>query len=284
MTRSQLNVRLAPQDDAEINRWAAELNLERGTLGKQIIAEGLAARREKRAMFKPTASPTPADLQHLTTEVRSIMVELNRVLRQNAKRDAQLVQTAKMDGIGVSEARTAIITQLTKALQMLADSVLTRIAAMPTEQVAAFTASPVMVDIAAAQKRIEQHPSFEEMRTLQATHTKTLRTLDDTINRLIEQPRTVIRLLIWDRDWSPGKVAAGLAFAWLLCIGSYHGLARMLPVSWLAARSSELQTGKGERAVCALLNYRYSTTDCTTRFNGDSMQVTVVQHAPGSRR
>jgi hypothetical protein len=281
MAMGQVTARISDELEAALNRWAADEGQQRADLIRNILTEAADARRERRAMFDRPALPTPADLQHLTVEVRNLLVELNRVLRQNGKRDAELAQSAKVDAIGVSEARTAIIAQLTAEMGRLTDLLLARIAELLAGQVAALTASPVMTDIAAALKRIEEHPGLKEMRILQEAHTIALRTLNATIKQSINEPRTIVRFLVWDRDWSPRKVLAGLALVWLICVGSYHGLARMLPVSWLAVRSSDLQTGTDGQATCALLKYRFSTTDCDTRFDGGTMQVTVVRDLPG---
>ena len=285
MAGPQINIRLSPEDSTEFDRWAAELNLERGTLGKQVVVEGLVARREGRATFARPAMPTSVDLQHLTSGVSTLKNELDRVLRQNMKRDARLVEAANADTLGVSNARTAIITQLTGEMHRLIDTVLAGLAGLPAEQVAALTASPAMAEIAVALKRIEQHPRLDEIRTQQEAHTVAVREHTAAIIRLIEQPRTIVRFLVWDRDWSIGRVLAGLAVAALLCLGVYHGLARMLPTSWLATRSAYLQMGRDDQAVCALLNYRFSTTDCTTRFDGETMRATVeVRRVPRKAR
>lgn len=277
----QVTARISEDLETALNRWAADDGQQRSDLIRQILVEATQARQQGRAVFERSELPSPADLQHLTVEVRHLLMELNRILRQNARRDAGLAQGAKADAIGVSEARTAIVAQLTAEVHRLTSTMLAGLAALPADQVAALTASPAMIDITAALTRIEHHPRLSEIGTLLEAHTAEVRMLNATINRLIEQPRTVIRFLIWDRDWSGRKVLAGLAVAWLLCVGSYHGLARMLPVSWLAARSSELQTGKGEQVICALLNYRFATTDCAIRFDGDTMQATVeARHVP----
>lgn len=276
----QVTARISDELEAALNRWAADEGLQRADLIRNILVEGVDARRERRAIFDRPALPTPADLQHLTAEVRNLLVELNRVLRQNGKRDAELAKSAKVDAIGVSEARTAIITQLTVEMAKLIDLLLVRIAELPATQVAALTASPVMTDVAGALKRIEEHPGFNEMRILQEAHTIALRTLNATIKASNKEPKTIVRFLVWDRDWSPRKVLAGLALGWIICVGSYHGLSRMLPVSWLAVRSSDLQTGTDGRATCALLKYRFSTSDCDTRFDDGTMRVTVVRDMP----
>lgn len=276
----QVTARISEELEAALNRWAADEGLQRADIIRNILAEGVDAHRERRSIFDRPPLPTPADLQHLTAEVRNLLVELNRVLRQNGKRDAELAQSAKVDAIGVSEARTAIITQLTVEMGRLIDLLLVRIAELPTAQVTALTASPVMTDIVAALKRIEEHPRLKDMRILQEAHTIALRTLNATIKESNKEPRTIVRFLVWDRDWSPRRVLAGLALGWLICVGSYHGLSRMLPVSWLAVRSSDLQTGTDGQATCALLKYRFSTSDCDARFDDGTMRVTVVRDMP----
>lgn len=197
----QITARISDELEAALNRWAADDGLQRADLIRNILTEAADAHRERRAMFDRPALPTPADLQHLTAEVRNLLVELNRVLRQNGKRDAELAQSAKEDAIGVSEARTAIIAQLTAEMGRLTDLLLARIADLPAGQVAALTASPVMTGIIAALKRIEEHPGLKEMRTLQEAHTIALRTLNVTIKQSVEAPRTIVRFLVWDRDW-----------------------------------------------------------------------------------
>jgi hypothetical protein len=285
VSMGQVTARISDGLEAALNRWATDEGQQRSDLIRQILTEAADARREGRAMFDRSELPSPADLQHLTAEVRIVLVELNRILRQNAKRDAELVGHAKADTLGVSDARTAIITQLTAELRKLFDAILARLAKLPAEQITALTASPAMAEIAAALKRIEQHPRLDEIRTLQEAHTVAMREHTATINRFIKQPRTIVRFLVWDRDWSIGKVLCGLAVAALLCLGTYHGLARMLPASWLAARSAYLQMGRGDQTICAVLNYRFSTTDCTTRFDGDTMRATVeVRHMPAKAR
>lgn len=276
----QVTARISDELEAALNCWAADNGQQRADLIRNILTEAADARREGRATFDRAVLPTPADFQHLTAEVRNLLVELDRVLRQNGKRDAELAQSAKMDAIGVSEARTAIIMQLTAEMGRQIDLLLARIAELPAEQVAALSAAPMMTDIAAALKRIERHPDLKEMRVLQEAHTIALRTLGATIRQAIEEPRTIVRFPVWDRDWSARKVVAGMALVWLVCVASYHGLARMLPVSWLAVRSSDLQTGDTAYATCALLAYRFSTTDCDTRFDGDTMRVTVKRATP----
>lgn len=280
----QITARISDELEAALNRWAADDGLQRADLIRNILTEAADARRERRVMFDRPALLTPADLQHLTAEVRNLLVELNRVLRQNGKRDAELAQSAKEDAIGVSDARTAIIAQLTAEMGRLTDLLLARIAELPAGQVAALTASPVMTGIIAALKRIEEYPGLKEMRTLQEAHTIALRTLNVTIKQSVEAPRTIVRFLVWDRDWSPRRVMAGLALFWLVCVASYHGAARMLPVSWLAVRSSDLQTGTSSQATCALLRYRFSTNDCDTRFDDGTMRVTVVRNMRAEAR
>lgn len=282
---AQINARVPDDIAAALDRWAADIGEQRADLIRNILTEAVGARREHRAMFDHPALPTPADFQHLTAELRKLLVELNRVLRQNGKRDSELAQSAKVDAIGVSEARTAIITQLTGEMGRLIDLLLARIAELPAEQVAALTASPAMTDIAAALKRIEEHPGLKEMRILQEAHTIAIRTLNATIQESIKEPRTIIRFLVWDRDWSGRKVAATLCATWFLCVGSYFALAKVLPGSWLAMPTANGLIGGGNQAICNLVNYRFSTIGCVERFD-DAMKVVIETKArplPGRR-
>lgn len=271
----QVTARISEDLETALNRWAADDGVQRSELIRQILTEATDARQEGRAMFDAPAAPTPVDLQHLIAGVSNLLVELDRVLRQNAKRDAALVQNAKTDGIGVSAARIAIIAQLTDEMRRLCHTVLAALAKLPTAQIAALAASPMMIETAATLKRIEQHPSFMDMQNLQEAHTIAVQTLNATINRQIEQPRTVNNYTVWDQDWSRRKVLVGLATVWLVCVASYHCAARMLPVSWLAVRSAQIQMGQEPGAICAFLEYRYATADCTARFHADPIGMTV---------
>jgi hypothetical protein len=280
----QVTARISDELEAALTRWAADDGLQRADLIRTILTEAADARREGRAMFDRPALLTLADLQHLTARIGKLVDDLDLVLRRDRGRDAKLVKLEREDAIGVSEARTVIIAQLTAEMGRLTDLLLTRIAELPAAQVAALTASPVMTGIMAALKRIEEHPGHKEMRTLQEAHTIALRTLNAMIKQSIEAPRTIVRFLVWDQDWSPRRVMVGLALFWLVCVVSYHGLARVLPASWLAVRSSDLQTGTTDLATCALLRYRFSTTDCDTRFDGDTMRVKVKLNMPAEAR
>lgn len=271
----QVTARISDDLETALNRWAGDDGVQRSELIRQILTEATDARREGRAIFDAPAAPTPVDLQHLIAGVSNLLVELDRVLRQNAKRDAALVQDAKADAIGVSEARIAIITQLTTEMGRLIDTVLAALARLPAQQVAAFAASPMMTETTAALKRIEQHPFLKDMQTRQEAHTIALQTLNATINRQNDQPRTVNNYTVWDKDWSRRKVVAGLAIVWLVCVASYHGAAWMLPASWLAVRSAQIQMGEETGAICTLLKYRLSAADCVARFHTDPMGTTV---------
>lgn len=280
----QITSRVSDELEASLNQWAADTGQPRADLIRNILTEAADARREGRAMFDRPVLPTPTDLQHLTTNVRKLLVELERVLRKTEKHDAKLAELASADAIGVSEARTAITAKLTAEMSRVADLILSRIAQLPADQVGALTASPLMAGIMAVLKRIEEHKGLQEMQDAVDTQTQAFGTLQAAVEQSIDAPRIVNQYVFWDRHWSGRKVAFGAVFVWLICVASYHGLARVLPPSWLAVRSSDFQTGKTEYATCELLKYRFSTSDCETTFEGDIMRVKVVADRHGRAR
>ena len=280
----QVTARVSDDLEAALNRWAADDGQQRSDLIRQILTEAADARREGRATFDRPELPTPADLQHLTAEVRIVLVELNRVLRQNAKRDAELVGHAKADTLGVSDARAAIVSQLTGEIGAARDAVLASLGKLPDAQVAALAASPGVKTMGATLARIEKHPCFDEILAGQEAHAVALRENTAVTVQAAEQPKTHVSYTVWDKEWSGRRVLAGLAVIWAFCVASYFALAMVLPVSWLAVPSANRLLGGGDRAICALVNYRFATDSCRTMFEGKPGKVTVKATPGGTER
>ena len=275
---------MTPEEHARLLNWADEAGLERSVLARDIVVEGLDAHAERRPMFNRKTFD-PSDLVALAGRFDKAVMEFERFAKAWAAHEAKIFSLERKDRRAMHSARAEFLAGFPERIAGSLNPIRAEMAAMQAaltaalaEQVAAFTASPAMTDIAAALKRIEEHPDLKEMRVLQEAHTTAVRALEDAIKQSIKEPKTVVRFLVWDRDWSVGQVMAGLALVWLVCVGSYHGLARVLPASWLAVRSSDLQTGNDPRATCTLLRYRFSTDDCSTRFDGATMRVTVVRN------
>ena len=255
---------------AGLDRWASVTGVERPALVRDILAEAVTARAAGRASFDRPEPTDPADVHHLIAEIRDLKLELARLLEQNRKRDAALVKSARADTVGVSEARTAIVGGVTAELGKL-----------PGRHVAALTASPAFLEVVVALQRIEKNPLFDRLATLQEASTTVLRALDETINRLIEQPRTRVSYTVWDRDWSGRMVGVVLVGAWSMCVASYFLAAMALPPSWFAVRSANYLLGGGDQAVCALVNYRLATDSCRTQFEGKAGRI-IVRARPGT--
>ena len=96
MENPQVNARISPELDVEFDRWVERAwRRPAASWAWNIVTEALAARREGRATFSRPELPSPADLQHLTAKIDTMVTELDRVLRQNGKREAELARSAK---------------------------------------------------------------------------------------------------------------------------------------------------------------------------------------------
>lgn len=255
----QVTSRVSDELEAALTRWAAEDGRQRADLIREILAEAIDAHSQGRAMFAKPESLNTKDIQEIVASLREQQIELKRILDQNIKRDAALVRSAKEDTLGVSEARTAIVTQLAAELEHVRNTLLTAIARLPAQQADALAASPALVTIAAA---IDAQG-------------KALRDHTAASKRWFEQPRAQVTYTIWDKDWSGRRIGAALLIFWAVSVWSYFGAAMMLPSSWLAIRSANYLLGGGDQAICALVNYRMATDGCQTRFKGKALQVKV---------
>ena len=138
----QINARVPDEVAASLDQWSSATGVERSMLVRDILAEAVTARAEGRASFERPDAVSPVDVQHLVTDLRGLRVELKRVLDQNIKRDAALVKSAREDSVGVSEARTAIVSRLAAEVQQVRDAVMGALAKLPAEQTTALAASP----------------------------------------------------------------------------------------------------------------------------------------------
>ena len=247
----QVNARLPDTVAPEFEQWALELGLEKGALARDLLIEAVHARREGRATFERPEIPGPADLARLATKLDEQTTELDRVLRQNAKRDADLARQARDDTVGVSAARDAIaadvVSQMRAALEVIhGELVRTR------EELAAM---------------LQRLPQFLGMDARL-----------DRIEELAGRERTAKVYNIGLGDWSGSMLAtAGIV---MLVVGmfAYHGHAAALPERWLQIPSANRMLGGGDRAICRLVDYHYDTglTDCHIRTAGRTVTITSM--------
>jgi hypothetical protein len=256
---AQINARVPDEVAAGLDRWASVAGVERSVLVRDILAEAVTAHSEGRTSFDRPEPTDPADVRHLIADVRDLKMELARLLDQNIRRDAALVKSARADTVGISEARTAIVSRLVAELQQVRDVVLAATAKLPAEQATTLAASPTFVAMVAALN----------------AQANALREHIAAANFWFEQPRTQVSYTVWDRDWSGRKVSAALLSLWAVSVASYFFLAMTLPGPWLAIRSANYLLGGGDQAVCALVNYRMATDSCRTQFEGRAGKVVV---------
>ncbi len=271
----QVNPRVSAELDAALTQWAVDDKQSRPELIRQILAEAVDARREGRATFSRPELPTPADLQHLTAKVDTMVTELDRVLRQHGKREAELARSAKADAVGISEARTAIVTQLTTEFRQAYNAGQVGFDTVATALIAALTASPAFGALFPILQRIERDPRVDAIGQRQLEQGGLLKAHTAAIASWVKQPRTHVTYSIWNEHWS-GRTMGGLLLAgWVASIAIFFVLAMILPSSWLAVRSANTLLGGGDQAVCALVNYRMATDRCRTELDGERPGVVV---------
>ena len=282
MESPQVNARISPELNVEFDRWVNELGVTRGKLAWNIVTEALAARREGRATFSRPEQPSPVDLQHLTAEVRTVLTELDRIFRHHGKRDAELAKSARADAIGISEARTEIVAQLTAEFHRTYGANQVGLNTVAAELIAALTASPAFSGIAPALQRIERLPQLDAIGQRQLEQGALLKAHTAAIASWVKQPRKQVSYTVWEEHWSGRRVGGILLSLWVTSVIVFFVIAMVLPRSWLAVRSANTLLGGGDQAVCALVDYRMATDRCRVEIDGQAMKV-VVKAEPRSK-
>ena len=255
MASSQLNIRLASDHDAEFDRWASELGVERGKLARDIFTEALAARREGRASFEQPATLGPGDLIAMLAKVERAAMEIDRIATAWAKHEAGMHKLERDDQLALTRARTEFM------------------AGLPERIHASF--NPIRKEMTAMAERIERQPRLDAIDDKQRELVEAVKANNLAIERSGKKPAVHNSYIVWDREWPGGIIAAALFVVWQLCIASYLAFAMILPRSWLAVPSANLLLGGGDQAVCALVDYRMATDTCRTEIGGKAMTVTV---------
>lgn len=255
---AQVTSRVSDELEAALNHWAAEDGMQRADLIRQILAEATEARREGRATFERSEAPGPADLARLAAKLDTQTTELDRVLRQNAKRDAELLKSAREDTLGISDARAKIVADVTAELRVAFDT-LHRGGVQTRSELSSLMQAPLR-----------------------------LSGIDGKLDRILEAartPRTVRTYNIGLGDWSGGMlICAGLI---ILTFGmfAFVALAALLPERWLELRTANRMLGGGDRAICRLVDYQYETglTRCLVAVKGRTVTVTASAAKAGWR-
>ncbi len=254
---AQVTSRVSDALEAALNLWAADEGIQRADLIRQILAEAIEARRERRATFERSDAPGPADLARLVAKLDTQTIEIERMLRQNAKRDAELLKSARKDTLGVSDARAKIVADVTAELRAAFDTL--HRGWMQTR-----------AELSALMQTPPQLPG-----------------IDGKLDRILEAaraPRTVRTYNIGLGDWSGGMLmCAGLI---VLAFGmfAFIALAALLPDRWLELRTANRMLGGGDRAICRLVDYQYETGLNRCRITAQGRTVTVTASAPQTAR
>lgn len=234
----QVTARVTEELTAALNRWAGEEGVQRSDLIRNILTEAAEARQEGRASFQRPEMPEPADLARLVTRLDAQTTELERVLRQNAKRDAELSKRAQADRIGVSDARTGIVGDIEARTGGMLET---------------FQAELVRTrdELTALLRRLPQLAGIDEK-------------LDHILVEA-RKPRTSLNLGFG--DWSWRKVAVVLPCVLVAGMGAFFALTVVLPGRWFGIPLADRMLGGGDQAICRLIDHQHDTgmTDCEVR-------------------
>lgn len=253
----QINIRIPDEMAAKFDRLATARNMGRPEAARWAIEEVIEADELGRAVFERPPKPRHDNLEHLASRMESLAIELERVSRQNAKRDAELARQAREDTLGVSAARRGIADDVTMRVQEMLTEVRGELAAARAE-------------IAAL---IERPPQFG------AIETKL-----DRIEALAAQPRNHTTIAIGDVKLSRGTGLVIIGVIWTVSVATFMALALVLPQSWLAVRTANFLLGGGDQAVCALVNHRMAVDNCRTTTRDEAMIVTVSPEQARDRK
>lgn len=258
----QVNARLPPERDAEFNRWVAEEGTDRGGLARRIIEEALAARREGRASFDRPQTLSMGDMVAMKGVLDRGLMEIERIATDWAKHRAEMQKREREDQLALTKARAEFVAGIP---DRITDSL-----------------NPIREEMDAMVERIDKQPRLDAIDAKQVEHTEALKANTAAIERLAKEPRTHTTLDLGFGDMTGKAWSIALGLLWLLSVGSYFVIAKILPRGALAVRSADTLLGGGDQAICALVNFRHGTDTCRTRVNG--REVGVVLNVPTPKR
>ena len=217
MENPQVNARISPELNVEFDRWVNELGVTRGKLAWNIVTEPLAARREGRATFSRP----------------------------------ELARSAKADAVGISEARTAIVTQLTTEFRQAYNTGQVGFDTVATALITALTASPAFGALFPVLQRIERDPRVDAISQRQLEQGALLKAHTAAIVSWVKQPKTHVTYSIWNEHWSGRKMSGFFLAGWIASVVIFFVIAMILPTSWIAARAAR-RWRSGSLCACQL--------------------------------
>lgn len=247
MGTSQINIRIDDALASGLDRVAAKHGQDRLTVIREGLREMVSADAEGRPMFARSSAPGPERLAELVQRVESLATELERISRQNAKREAEVRKAGNAAEVEATMARERIVRETAALLAEAAAPLRKELGAMRAELVDAVAKDPRLDEIAARIDRVE---------------------------RLAAEPR-VEHNLVLGADRKLTFKFLGRVWAITLAFGALLLIVFGMLVPPVGVRVSNLMLGGGDQAVCALVNYRHATDNCRLRVNGEKVGVAL---------
>lgn len=240
MASPQVNVRFTPDHYAEFDHWATELSIERGTLGRDIIAEALAARREGRAIFKTPVTLGPGDMIAMQATLERGVMEIDRIATAWAKHEADVRKQEREGQLAMTHARNEFM------------------AGLPDRIVNSL--NPVREEMLAMAERIDKQPRLDAIDAGQRDHTAALKANTLAIERLEKQPRRVTGIVLGDdRVWSTAFIAVWTVVMMGLAVFPLTAVEMAFPGVGIPLADRLVV---GDAGFCRLIRHRFERDDC----------------------
>lgn len=256
----QVNVRLPAEIVTDLDRWAADEGVERSVLLRDMITEGLTARREGRAAFDRSKPLSLGDLAAMKSILAEGLMEIHRIATDWAKHLGEMRRQERDDQLKLTQARAEFISGIPD-----------RISA---------SLNPIREEMDVMIERIDRQPRLDAIDAKQQAHTEALMANTAAIERLEREPRTHNTYDLGLGEWNGKAWSLVLGVLWVMSVALFFGLAIILPPGALAVRSANMLLGGGDQAVCRLVDYRHGTDSCETRVNGHKVGVTLDVPTP----
>jgi hypothetical protein len=244
----QLNTSIEDDMLADLDRLCAKFSLSRPQFIRQLLTEGIAADAQGRALFEQPQPMNPNAVSEAIRMLNQCTLELDRVLRQSAKRDAAMAAQSRGDVDAVAQVRDGLAKDLHTAISA--------------------SIAPAHEAIAVLQTSLADQPQLQRIEAQLAE-----------IAIATNEPSNVTVYEFGNWNFSLPAVAAMAAI--VVATGSVFFTAVMLvmPPSWLAVPTANRLLGPGDQAICALINYRQGNDGCRIQIDGRPVTISTTKPA-----
>lgn len=239
MAGHQLNVRLSPEDDAELCSWAAETGRERIALAKDVFREALAARREGRAMFDRSEVLGPADVAAALRALDQGVMEIDRIAKTWAAHETKIHKLERDDQKAMARAREEFI------------------AGMPAR--IGNSLNPIRKEMEELANHIDKQPRLDDIDTRLQELKQAQEANTAQLTAIEKQPRRVTGIVLGDGGvWSTGFLCLWTIAAMLI------GWTVLVPIFRITPANTIVASGllADDAAMCGLIERRYGQRDC----------------------